>query len=238
MASKPGSDPPGAARETLLRRSLLLPERPSFGRFTLRPFSLWTLDLCEEIGLDVFLALPPEVIPAGGRSFQLAALVWFHSVERSEAEVDAALMSGAWRSEVKRSLRDPDLAAALPALADYLAYFGQMIAAASVRVRKKPKAAGEVEEKPPPGLVEPGGAYALLWTLGGGALDGPDQFAWLYRGLPLPRLLSFYHCALRASLAWTLPARGGAAPVRPRLAAVRAAIAEGAAAAASRPVRI
>lgn len=237
MVKPPGSDL-AFARETLLRRSLLLPERPSFGRFTLRPFSLWTLDLCEEIGLDVFLALPPGVDPAGSRSFQLAALVWFHCADRPEAEVDAALMSGAWRGEIKRSLRDPDLAAALPALADYLAYFGQMISVASVRVRKKPKAAGVVEEKPPPGLVEPGGAYALLWTLAGGALGNPDQIAWLYRGLPLPRLLSFYHCALRASLAWTLPAKGGAAPVRPRLEAVRAAIASGAAAAGPRAVRI
>lgn len=195
---------PGLDRESLLRRALLLPEFPAFGEFRLRPFTLWTLDLCEEIGLEIFLALPKGKKAAGNHLFQVAALVWFHDQANTEDQVDAHLAAGTWRPEVERLLRGPHLAAEAEALADYVAFFSRLIQAASVRVKKKPKKKGEQSEAEPPNLLEPGGTFALIWSITGGHLADRDQFRFLYRGLSLPCLLSFYHCALRANLLWTV----------------------------------
>ena len=196
-------------RESILRRALLLPDCPTFGPFTLRPFSLWTLDLCEEVGLDFFLKLPPGTRPAGTRLFQLAALVWFHDSRHPESDVDRHLMAGTWHREVNAFLRRGELEGQLKPLEDYLAFFAAMIAAASVRVKKKPKTAGEKEEPEPRNLLEPGNTFALIWSITGGQLASADQERFLYRGLPLPRLLSYYHCALRAALLWTVARRRG-----------------------------
>lgn len=222
-------DPERARRDSLLRRACLLPERPQFGAFRLRPFSLWTLDLCEEIGLEIFLKLPAGVKPAGSRPFQIAALVWFHDERNTEDAVDQALAFGTWRADVAALAKSADLAAVLEPLADYLAFFAELVSVAAVRVKKRPRKPGEKEEKTPAGTIEPGGTFAMLWSIGGEQVAGRDQLRFLYRGLPLPWLLSFYHCALRAALAWTVPAGTG----KPKLDAEkfrRAALARQAAA--------
>lgn len=206
---KAKTDPERARREALLRRACLLPERPVFGEFRLRPFCLWTLDLCEEIGLEIFLKLPEGTKPAGSRPFQMAALVWFHDERNSEDAVDQALAFGTWRAAVEDLAKSSALAGVFPALADYLAFFAELVTVAAVRVKKRPKQPGEKEEKTPAGTIEPGGTFAMLWSIGGEQVASREQWRFLYRGLPLPWLLSFYHCALRASLAWTVAAGKG-----------------------------
>lgn len=208
MAAK-ADDPERVRREALLRRACLLPERPQFGAFRLRPFTLWTLDLCEEIGLEIFLKLPPGVAPAGARPFQIAALVWFHDERNAEDAVDQALAFGTWRAEVAALAKSADLAATLEPLADYLGFFAELVSVAAVRVKKRPRKPGEKEPKTPAGTIEPGGTFAMLWSIGGEQVASREQWRFLYRGLPLPWLLSFYHCALRASLAWTVAAGKG-----------------------------
>lgn len=199
--------PSPSDRDVLLRRTLLMPERPRLGAFTLRPFSLWTLDLCEEIGLNLFFVLEKGTPPAGSEGFQLACLVWFHDASRKKREVDAHLQDGTWRREVKALQRSEAFTRSLAPVQDYVAYFGQLIAAAAVRVQKKKfRDKGEKEEKPPAAHIEPGSTFALIWSLSDGALASRKQLRFLYRGLSIPILLSFYHCALRASLAWTVPA--------------------------------
>lgn len=207
MARK--ATPEQLERDRLLRRALLLPARPLLGEFRLRPFSLWTLDLCEEIGLGFFLELPEGTKPAGSRIFQLATLVWCHDATRSIEEVDDALAAGTWRDEARRLARDPRLERSLDAIADYVAFFSRLIAAASVRVKRKPRRRGEKEEVDPPDLLEPATPLALCWSISGGSIEGPDRFREIYRETPLPVVLGFYHCALRAALVWTVPARRG-----------------------------
>lgn len=215
-------------RSSLLRRALLLPDRPTFGTFRLRPFSLWTLDLCEEIGLDFFLKLPDGVPPAGNRSFQLATLVWAHDEAVPCDRIDMALALGTWRDEVKTYARRGDLADALDDLMRYIAFFRELIHASSVRVRHKPRGKGDREDKEPANLLEPGNTYALIWSITGGAIQGPAHLRALYRETPIPVILSFYHCALRAALVWTVPPKSGAGkPDRAKLeraAAVRAQV--------------
>lgn len=223
MAKK--TPPESLERDRLLRRALLLPASPRIGGYRLRPFSLWTLDLCEEIGLDFFVRLPDGVPRAGGTGYQLAALVWFHDAARSVDEIDEALLSGEWREAVRALSRDPALEAALPAISDYVAFFASLIAATSVRVRKKPRAKGAKEEKEPADLLEPGQAFSLVWSIAGGSIEGPDQFRALYRETPLPVILSFYHCALRAALLWTVAPRRGVKAARPVASKEKAAAA-------------
>lgn len=42
-----------------------------------------------------------------------------------------------------------------------------------------------------------------MWLLSGGSVNRENEF-WIVWELPLARALSYYHCALRASLVWTV----------------------------------
>ncbi|WP_009963023.1 hypothetical protein [Verrucomicrobium spinosum] len=44
----------------------------------------------------------------------------------------------------------------------------------------------------------------MVWTLAGGRIDAEaeESITWY---IPLPRVLQYYHCALRANMAWTVP---------------------------------
>jgi len=190
-------------REALLRRAFLLPDCPRFGNLTLRPFSLWTLDLCEELGLEFFVQSQSGSASRDSRLFQVQTLVWFHDQANAVEDVDRSLMDGTWRAQVGAYKRSRDFAAALESIVNYIAFFSSMVSAASVRVKKKPRKPGEKVDKEPGWIVEPGNTYALIWTITSGHIVSREQEDYLYRGLPLPRLLQYYHCALREALVWT-----------------------------------
>jgi len=192
-----------ADREALLRRAFLLPDCPSFGKLTLRPFSLWTLDLCEEFGLEFFVKSQSGEASRDSRLFQVTTLVWFHDQAHAVEDVDRSLMDGTWRAQVEAYKRNRDFAANLGAIVNYIAFFSSMVSAASVKVKKKPRSPGEKVDKDPAWIVEPGNTYALIWTITSGHIASREQEDYLYRWLPLPRLLQYYHCALREALVWT-----------------------------------
>ncbi|MFK5923275.1 MAG: hypothetical protein QM496_13945 [Verrucomicrobiota bacterium] len=194
-------------RDALLRRALLLPDNPTFGKIRLRPFTLWTLDLCDELGLDFFVKRSEGEPSTDDRMFQICALLWFHDCAVEEDGLDGCLMNGSWRAEVEAYQRNVDLAEHFSDLMDYISFFSQLVHAASVRVKKRPKKAGEKIEKEPSAVIEPGNTFALIWTLTGGQLQSCEQEHFLYRQLPLPRLLQYYHCALREALVWTVPTK-------------------------------
>ncbi len=198
------SDP---ARDQRLRRAFLAPRRLPVAGLTLRPFSLWTLDFCDELGLRFFL--DPKKAPAPAlvdlsQSEQLAALVWGHLDEIAPDEIDAHLFAGTWPAEVRRIHRDGRLGPASSAVWSYIGYIAELIAAASVKIRQR-KVKGGKREKTPPDLLHPAGRTALIWAVSGGQVQSEDQHRYLYREMPLPVLLQYYHAACREAQLLTVP---------------------------------
>lgn len=195
-------------RETSLRRAFLAPRRPVVAGLALRPFTLWTLDFCDELGLSYFTApkqtADPSALPLNDRE-QLAALIWGHLDEVDETAIDGHLFAGTWPAEVKRVHRDPRIGPASPEISSYIGYVAGLIAAATVKIKPR-KSKGAKPEKTPPDLLHPAGRTALIWTVGGGQIQSEAQHRYLYRELPLPVLLQYYHAACREAQLLTVAA--------------------------------
>lgn len=196
-------------RSQILRRAFLAPESFVAGELRLRPFSLWSLDVARELGLEYFLETGRRFSAAEKRR-QVSALAWSHLEEIPEEEIDRAILDGSWSDRVGELRRRPELTSHFPAFVEYLETTAREVAAATVKVIEKPSEK-QAEEKDkdrasePKNLVEPISSASIIWTLSGGQLLEADQFSFLYRRLPLPRVLAFYHCALFAALKWTVP---------------------------------
>jgi hypothetical protein len=196
------------ARDQRLRRAFLAPRRPVIEGLALRPFSLWTLDFCDELGLGFFLdpkkqsVAPPVDLT---ESEQLAALVWGHLDEISSEEVDGHLFSGTWPQEVRRIYRAGRVGPATPAIWNYIAYIAELIGAATVKIRPR-KVKGEKRAKDPADLLHPAGRTALIWAVSGGQVQSEEQHRYLYREMSLPILLQYYHAACREAQLLTVPA--------------------------------
>ena len=84
-----------------------------------------------------------------------------------------------------------------------------IIDAATVKVKPKKKTEAErkQEEKnpPPSNLIEPGFTASVVFTVSSEKGWSEHFVLW---DLPLARALQYHHCALRSSLAWTVPAGG------------------------------
>jgi hypothetical protein len=189
----------------------LLPRRPRVGGLQLRPFTLWTLDFCDELGLSYFVdpktAAAREASPLT-RLEQLSALVWGHRADLSPDEIDDHLFAGTWLTAVRDYHRRGAPGADAVALGQYIAYIAGLIGAASVKVRPRKREKGEKPVKEPVDLLHPAGRCALIWSVSGGQMMGDDQFRYLYREMPLPVLLQFYHAACReAQLLTVRPGR-------------------------------
>ena len=69
---------------------------------------------------------------------------------------------------------------------------------------RKVKGGGK-REKEPADLLHPAGRTALIWAVGGGQVQSEDQHRYLYREMPLPILLQYYHAACREAQLLTVP---------------------------------
>ena len=200
-----------AEREKRLRRAFVLPREPRFGEIRLRPFSLWTLDFCDELGLGFFVdparnSDPPPVQLT--RPEQLSALVWGHDVRVSPDAIDEHLFHSTWPIAIKAYHRQPDVGQAIGEIAQYIGYIATLIDAASVRIRPRKRKQGEKREKDPADLLSPSGRCALIWSVSGGQILTEEQHDYLYRRMPLPVLLQYYHAACReAQLLTVAPSR-------------------------------
>ena len=193
----PRADPD---RERKLRRAFLLPKHPAPGGVSIRPFTLWTLDFCDELGLSFFVSADQaDDKPAVtlNRLEQLSALVWGHSTAKDPGEIDAHLFAGTWLAEVKAFHRSSGIGSSAKDLSQYIGYIAELINAATVKIRPRKRKKGEKVERDPADLLNPAGRTALMWSVSGGQLKDEAQFRYLYREMPLPVLLQFYHAACR-----------------------------------------
>lgn len=203
-----------AERERALRRALLAPGGyVGEAGLRLRPFSLWTLDACREMGLTYFLGSEDAPSTLSERRHQVAALAWAHWEQTPEPAIDRAIVAGTWPDAVRAFTVRPEVGADLPAFLEYVDAIALGVMAATVRVIPKPseQKADSGADTPPGDLVEPLSGAAITWTLAGGQLLGEAETRWLYRGLSLPVALQYYHCALAAADRWTVPV-GEASP--------------------------
>lgn len=216
---------PDPHRESRLRRAFLAPARPIVAGLAMRPFSLWTLDFCDELGLGFFTAAKPDPTRVSLKAAeQLAALVWGHLDEIDPATIDGHLFAGTWPLEVVKIHRDDRIGPVVAALTDYIAYIATLIDAASITIRPRKPAKGEKVRRDPVDLLHPAGRVALIWAVAGGQIQSEAQLDYLYRGMSLPILMQCYHAACReAQLLTVAPGKKTDAK---KLNAVRAKIAE------------
>lgn len=214
---------PDPARDQRLRRAFLAPSRPRVSGLALRPFSLWTLDFCDELGLGFFTSTKEAARPVELKGAeQLAALVWGHLDEIPSADIDDHLFAGTWPLEVLKIHRDERLGTSVVAITEYIAYIASLIDAASITIRPRKPAKGEKIRRAPADLLHPAGRVALIWAVAGGQIQSEAQLDYLYRGMSLPVLLQCYHAACRE--AQLLTVKPGQKTDAKKLAAVKAKI--------------
>lgn len=215
---------PDPARDQRLRRAFLAPARPVVAGLTLRPFSLWTLDFCDELGLGFFTSSKETEATSDLKgSEQLAALIWGHLVAIEPAEIDGHLFAGTWPGEVAKIHRSGLVGSGVVAITEYIAYIASLIDAASITIRPRKPAKGEKLRRDPADLLHPAGRVALIWAVAGGQIQSEAQLDYLYRGMSLPILLQCYHAACRE--AQLLTVKPGKKTDAKKLTAVREKIA-------------
>ena len=214
---------PDPARDQRLRRAFLAPALARVAGLALRPFSLWTLDFCDELGLAFFISAKETAAPVElSGPEQLSALVWGHLAEIDPGEVDDHLFAGTWPLEVMKMHRDERLGTSVTAITEYIAYIASPIDAASITIRPRKPAKGEKIRRDPADLLHPAGRVALIWAVAGGQIQSEAQLDYLYRGMSLPVLLQCYHAACRE--AQLLTVKPGQKTDAKKLAAVKAKI--------------
>ena len=184
------------ARMQLLEAAIAEGPGELFG-LKLRPVSLGTLNLCRRLGLSLVLHHEQvALISESERQRQVMLFVWMHSAPLTE--VLAAVRDGSWDvpfgafAESSSELIVPEVLAEIRRVS-------QRVDAALVEVLPKPGRSSDDEA--PGDILEPGFTASLVFTL---ARETGWAEAFLLWQLPLACALQYYHCALRASLAWTV----------------------------------
>lgn len=211
MAVRNKPRPRDLEREKWLRRAFLLPESLPVGSLRLRPFTLWTLDFCDELGLHFFVdptrSVRDSPIPLT-RGEQLAALAWAHDEKATPEVIDQCLFTGTWPGVIREYERTHLQLSDVSKLVSYIRYTAQLIEAASIDIRPRKLEKGQKREKLPRDLLNPAGRTALIWSVSGGAVQSGEQQRYLYREMPLPVLLQYYHAACQdAQLLTVAPGR-------------------------------
>ena len=190
-------------------------DKTKVGSLRLRPFSLGTLNVCRQLGLTLFLDGEADLDDAE-KQRQIVAFAWAQSAPLPE--VLGALREGTADGQDRR-VRVPH-GRGRSARADP----GDPAHLGTGRCRRR---GGDAEvwrlrRGRAPKLLEPGWTASIVFTLAR-ETGWPEEF--LVWQLPLPRALQYYHCALRASLAWTVPPSESGSNQLARLEALAARLA-------------
>lgn len=178
-------------RNASLARAWLSPGLVEFGQVRARPFSLGSLLLIEELGIEFGAGDPDE--PA-------ALYVWAHSAPLDQ--VLGAIYAGTWRKAFDLWEFEQTGLQFGEEVAAYLEGIAAEIEAGQVEVKERPRKSSLEDDPEPPEVVEPFWLAGYLVILGENLRASRRELLWF---LPIGQAFQVIHAGLRKNRAWTVP---------------------------------